>query len=72
MSVEGLKIDLGMPLGDKVLRVLEGVGEVGLDPEASPGNGKYYVKTWDGGFDIVGYSTLEEAWEVLCSLGDEE
>ncbi len=58
---------------DNVLRVLDGIGEVGLDPEASPGNGAYYAKTYDGGFDAVGYDTIEDAWaDLLYIVGDEE
>jgi hypothetical protein len=49
---------------DKVLGVVEGVGEYGIDTEASPGNGRYYVKLYDGSYDIVGYSK-KEAIEVL-------
>ena len=57
---------------DKVIKVLDRVGEVGLDTEASPGNGAYYAKTYDGELDACGYDTVEEAWEELClvALGD--
>ena len=40
-------------------------GEVGIDTEASPGNGQYYAKTYDGVLDSVGFDTLEEAWDEL-------
>ena len=40
-------------------------GEVGIDTEASPGNGVYYVKLYDGSYDAVGFDTLEEAWAEL-------
>ena len=40
-------------------------GEVGIDTEASPGNGAYYAKTYDGELDVVGFDTLEEAWAEL-------
>ena len=40
-------------------------GEVGIDTEASPGNGAYYVKLYDGSYDAVGFDTLEEAWAEL-------
>ena len=40
-------------------------GEVGIDTEASPGNGQYYAKTYDGELDSVGFDTLEEAWAEL-------
>jgi hypothetical protein len=40
-------------------------GEVGIDTEASPGNGSYYVKMYDGSYDAVGFDTLEEACAEL-------
>ena len=40
-------------------------GEVGIDTEASPGNGAYYVKLYDGSYDAVGFDTVEEAWAEL-------
>jgi hypothetical protein len=46
---------------DKVLKVIEGVGEVGIDTEASPGNGQFYVKMYDGSYDACGFDTQEEA-----------
>lgn len=51
-------------------------GEVGIDTEASPGNGKYYCKTYDGELDTVGFDTVEEAWAeleyVACGIVDAE
>jgi len=51
-------------------------GEVGIDTEASPGNGSYYVKMYDGSYDVVGFDTLEEAWSelefVACGIVDAE
>jgi hypothetical protein len=51
-------------------------GEVGIDTEASPGNGSYYVKTYDGELDVVGFDTVEEAWAelefVACGIVDAE
>lgn len=51
-------------------------GEVGIDTEASPGNGKYYAKTYDGDLDMCGYETVEEAWAeleyVACGILDAE
>ena len=51
-------------------------GEVGIDTEASPGNGQYYVKTYDGELDSVGFDTVEEAWAeleyVACGIVDAE
>ena len=37
------------------------VGEVGIDHEASPGNGQYYMKHYLTGKDMVGYDTKKEA-----------
>jgi hypothetical protein len=51
-------------------------GEVGIDTEASPGNGKFYAKTYDGQLDAVGFDTVEEAWAeleyVACGTEDAE
>ena len=51
-------------------------GEVGIDTEASPGNGQYYAKTYDGELDSVGFDTLEESWAeleyVACGIVDAE
>jgi len=40
-------------------------GELGIDTEASPGNGSYYVKLYDGSYDACGFDTEEEAREEL-------
>ena len=40
-------------------------GEVGIDTEASPGNGAYYVKLYDDSYDATGFDTLDEAIEEL-------
>jgi hypothetical protein len=40
-------------------------GEIGLDPEASPGNGAYYLKHYASGKDLGGYDTYQEALEEL-------
>jgi hypothetical protein len=53
---------------DQVTRVIEGVGEVGIDTEASPGNGPYYVKMYDGSYDACGFDTEEEALAELKDL----
>ena len=51
-------------------------GEVGIDTEASPGNGQFYAKTYDGELDVVGFDTVEEAWAelefVACGIVDAE
>ena len=49
---------------DKMIRATA-YGEVGIDTEASPGNGAYYVKLYDGSYDAVGFDTVEEAWAEL-------
>jgi hypothetical protein len=46
---------------DIVKKVIPSVGEAGIDTEASPGNGAYYVRMYDGSYDAVGFDTLEEA-----------
>jgi hypothetical protein len=60
---------------DKVIKSTS-YGEVGIDTEASPGNGSYYVKMYDGSYDVVGFDTLEEAWAeleyVACGIVDAE
>jgi hypothetical protein len=51
-------------------------GEVGIDTEASPGNGQFYAKTYDGELDVVGFDSVEEAWAelelVACGIVDAE
>lgn len=49
---------------DQMIRATS-YGEVGIDTEASPGNGAYYVKLYDGSYDALGFETLEEAWAEL-------
>jgi hypothetical protein len=36
-------------------------GEVGLDEEASPGNGQFYCQHYESGYDACGFDTMEEA-----------
>lgn len=55
---------------DKMIKATA-YGEIGIDSEASPGNGEYYVKLYDGSYDVCGYDTEEEAWEDLIYLGNE-
>ena len=55
---------------DKVMKVFPGIGEVGIDTEASPGNGAYYVKLYDGSYDAVGFDSEEEAIEELEQVTD--
>jgi hypothetical protein len=53
---------------DRPIFVLDGIGEYGLDPEASPGNGPYYVKLYDGSYDAAGFDSLAEARAELAFL----
>ena len=46
---------------DIAKKVIKGVGEVGIDTEASPGNGPYYVKHYATGYDVCGFDSLDEA-----------
>lgn len=41
------------------------VGEVGIDPEASPGNGQWYMKCYAYNIDNSGYDSYKEAVEEL-------
>lgn len=55
---------------DQAIRIVEGVGEVGIDTEASPGNGQFYAKLYDGSYDAVGFDTEEAALaELECLIG---
>jgi hypothetical protein len=55
--------------GDKTIKIVKRagkpIGEIGTDAEASPGNGAYYVKLYDGSYDAVGFDTAEEALAEL-------
>ena len=55
--------------GDTTIRVVKKggvpIGEIGIDAEASSGNGQYYVKLYDGSYDAVGFDTAEEALAEL-------
>ena len=53
---------------DQVLKVIPNVGEVGIDSEASPGNGPYYVKHYSTGYDVCGFDSVEEALTELKYL----
>ena len=48
-------------------KVIEGVGEVGIDSEASPGNGPYYVRLYNGKYHVVGFDTEAEALEMVMN-----
>jgi hypothetical protein len=60
---------------DRMIRATS-YGEVGIDTEASPGNGQFYARTYDGELDTVSYDTVEEAWAelefVACGIVDAE
>jgi hypothetical protein len=56
---------------DQVISVIEGVGEVGIDTEASPGNGAYYVKHYASGHDVCGFDTVDEAMEELLAVAED-
>jgi hypothetical protein len=68
-GVAEAKPDVMRHAGDKTVRVVKRrgkpVGEIGIDAEASPGNGQYYVKLYDGSYDASGFDTAEEALEEL-------
>ena len=57
---------------DKTIFSIEGFGEYGLDLEASPGNGAYYVKLYDGSHNSCGFESEKEAREELEYLHAEE
>jgi hypothetical protein len=51
---------------DQATKIIEGVGEVGVDTTASPGvNGTYYVRHYATGYDAVGFESEEEALAEL-------
>lgn len=60
---------------DQVIKVWAGVGEIGLDTEASSGNGPYYLRMYDGSIDQCGYESVEDAMYefeyILDSLENE-
>ena len=49
----------------RVIKYFTAYGEAGFDREASPGNGAYYVKLYDGSYDATGFDTLAEAMAEL-------
>jgi len=57
---------------DLALKIISGVGEVGLDTEASPGNGSFYVKMYDGSYDVCGFDTVEEAYAELLDVATDK
>ena len=67
--VEAGRPDVMRHAGDKTIKVVKRggrpIGEIGIDAEASEGNGQYYVKLYDGSYDAVGFDTAEEALAEL-------
>lgn len=55
---------------DQVIKKIVGVGEVGIDTDASPGNGPYYVKHYRTGYDVSGFDSVEEALMELEFVED--
>jgi hypothetical protein len=53
---------------DMAVKVVPGKGEIGIDSEASHGNGRYYVKLYNGAYDTVGFFTEQEALDELQYL----
>jgi ribosomal protein S27E len=55
--------------GDTTVKIVKKagkpIGEIGIDAEASEGNGQYYVKLYDGSYDSAGYDSVEEALAEL-------
>jgi hypothetical protein len=50
---------------DIVKKVVKGVGEVGIDTEASPGTGRWYVKHYATGYNVSGFDSEQEALDEL-------
>lgn len=50
---------------DQAMKVIPGVGEVGIDTEASPGLGRWYVKHYASGYDVSGFDSEQDALDEL-------
>lgn len=50
---------------DIVKQKIAGVGEIGIDTEASPGTGRWYVKHYRTGYNVCGFDSQEEALAEL-------
>ena len=72
VTVVGNVLPIAEDSQDKTVKIVKRrgkpIGEIGIDPEASPGNGPYYVKLYDGSVDLSGYDTAEEALAELKYL----
>jgi hypothetical protein len=55
---------------DQPVKIIKGVGEVGVDTEASPGNGRWYVKHYVSGYDVSGFDSQQEALDELEFVED--
>ena len=55
---------------DFIVRIVEGVGEVGIDTEASFGNGKFYINHYASGHHTVGFDNEEDALMELDWVND--
>jgi hypothetical protein len=55
---------------DFVIKIFEGLGEIGIDTTASPGNGKYYIKHYASGHHAVGFDNEEDALMELDWVND--
>ena len=53
---------------DIVKKVIKGVGEIGIDTEASPGNGRWYVKHYATGYDVAGFDSEQDAIDELMEV----
>ena len=58
-----------MEIGNKRRGIV--IGSVGIDPEASPGNGQWYCKHYASGYDVCGFDSEEEALEELEAVDNE-
>jgi hypothetical protein len=55
---------------DFIIKIIEGVGEVGIDTEASLGNGKFYIKHYPSGYNTVGFDNEKDALMELEWVND--
>ena len=55
---------------DIAKKVIQGVGEVGIDTEASPGLGRWYVKHYATGYNVSGFDSQDEALMELEFVED--
>jgi len=50
---------------DKAMRTVPGVVEAGIDTTLSHTNACFYVKLYDGSYDVAGFESIEEAYDEL-------